>query len=210
MKSKASVLADDDRSAGMQNIISPPVPRKGDKSNACTCYNKLDGADSLEKLVSKKINLHVGGKSNVNVSASIHVETINGNEEDKEQHFDMFKDKEDEGQQFNVFEGVTEEWVDKVAHEILSATEEKIRSSDVAVPKIAVQSVASVAITKLIELQHLKNGISELKSTAKNGRVKSIKYVKNSKDEAQQRFVNCRLLLSDFSRESRIDLRQDK
>ena len=108
----------------------------------------------------------------------------------EEQHFDVFEDKEDKGQQFDVFEGVTEEWVDKVAHEILSATEEKIRSSDVAVPKIAVQSVASVAITKLIELQHLKNGISELKSTAKNGRVKSIKYVKNSKDEAQQRFVN--------------------
>ena len=45
-------------------------------------------------------------------------------------------------------------------------------------PKIAVQSVASVAITKLIELQHLKNGISELKSTAKNGRAESNKYVK--------------------------------
>ena len=106
--------------------------------------------------------MHVGGKSNVNVSASIHVETNDGNGEDEEKQFD-------------VFEGVTEEWLDKVANEILSATEEKIRSSDVEVPEIAVQSVASVAITKLIELQQSKNGMFELKSTAKNGRVESIK-----------------------------------
>ena len=64
-------------------------------------------------------------------------------------------------------------------------------------PKIAVQSMASVAITKLIELQHSKNGMFELKSTAKNGRVESNKYEKKSKDEVQQRFVNSRLLLSD-------------
>ena len=40
------------------------------------------------------------------------------------------------------------------------------------------QSVASVAITKIIELQNSKNGMFDLKSFAKNGRVESNRYVR--------------------------------
>ncbi|EJK69060.1 hypothetical protein THAOC_09721 [Thalassiosira oceanica] len=178
--------------------VSPSTAKKDDiavmhSKNVAAAKEVLSGlvgmGSNLKKVTGQKLrSAEAVPGAELEITATVEAQTTNQQ---------GYLGREDE--EFDMLGGLNDQWIDGIATELMAFVKDKIRSSDKqTAPDVLVQSVASVAISRLLEVQESTDGVFELKSTASNGRVETNKFLKiprvrrvktGSRAESQKKYV---------------------